>query len=580
MLKPFKATNPRSARWPSLRALLAATAAGSALFCGVAFGQAPYQEDEVVLLPPVSDYFVEPETDGDEPQFLLAQKDGDKKPADEKKDEKKDTKKDDASKEKKPDEGYVVGTDLAMTPVWNNGLELQSKNKDFRIHIGGRTQFDSGWFNADQSIYNPNGTPTAGLGNTYGDGVDFRRARFRIDGTMYETCEFAAEYDFMNSARVQGQRPSAVRGLEATNSTSPPGAPPSTLTFFDQTTTAPTDLWWQFNNVPLFGNIRIGNQKEAIGFEHLVSSRFLPFMERSYNQDTFYGGAFNGFVPGISFWDTVGEEAMGSWNIGVYKPMNSVFAYNTGDGDYSVVGRLTRLLWYDCEGRSLLHLGLSGRQATAYGQNGNFYLDPNSGLVGQGRVQTFRTRDAIRTGLSADWPTPANISLFGSDMQWVNAEIAAVQGRWTLQGEYLVSYLHDARTQWDGPQGNTAFYHGGYLQLLCFLTDDYDRYDKKRAAFDRVKPNENAFWAKDCDGCGLWGLGAWQVGARYNYLNLDNNGLNGGTLHNLTGGINWFLNPNMKLQFNYIATYRNAPLAPGVGDGWIHGWGGRFAHDF
>jgi phosphate-selective porin OprO/OprP len=590
-MKPFKATKPRSSRWPlfSLRALLAATATGSVMFCGTAFAQGPYDyDDAVVLPPPVSGYFAESENErsaDDEPELLLAQKDDDKK-ADAKKpaDDKKDAKKDDASKEKKADEGYVVGTDLSFTPVWKDGLELQTKNKDFRIHIGGRTQFDAGWFNADQSIYNPNGTPTAGLGNVYGDGVDFRRARFRIDGTMYETCEFAAEYDFMNSARVQGQRPNALRPLEATSTTSPPGAPPSTLTFFDQTTTAPTDLWWQFNGVPLFGNIRIGNQKEAIGFEHLVSSRYLPFMERSYNQDTFYGGAFNGFVPGISFSDTVGEEAMGSWNIGVYKPMNSVFAFNTGDGDYSITGRLTRLLWYECEGRSLLHLGLSGRQATAYGQAGNFYLNPagNGGLgsVGPGRVQTFRTRDAIRTGLSAEWPTPANISLFGSDMQWINAEIAAVQGRWTLQGEYLLSYLHDARTQWDGPQGNTAFYHGGYLQLLCFLTDDYDRYDKKRAAFDRMRPTENAFWAKDCEGCGLWGLGAWQAGARYNYLNLDNNGLNGGTLHNLTGGLNWFLNPNMKMQFNYIATYRNAPIAQGVGDGWIHGWGCRLAHDF
>ncbi len=37
------------------------------------------------------------------------------------------------------------------------------------------------------------------------------------------------------------------------------------------------------------GNIRVGNQKEPVGFERLVSSRFLPFMERSYNQDVFYG---------------------------------------------------------------------------------------------------------------------------------------------------------------------------------------------------------------------------------------------------------------------------------------------------
>jgi hypothetical protein len=40
----------------------------------------------------------------------------------------------------------------------------------------------------------------------------------------------------------------------------------------------------------------------------------------------------------------------------------------------------------------------------------------------------------------------------------------------------------------------------------------------------------------------------------------------------------------MKIQFDYFATHRDAPTVPTVffpdGDGWIHGWGCRFAHDF
>jgi phosphate-selective porin OprO/OprP len=477
-----------------------------------------------------------------------------------------------ATSNKKPDEGQVVGSELGMSASWKNGFEVSSKNKDFRVHVGGRTQFDAGWFSTDPNLYNPNGTPTAGLGNVYGDGVDFRRARFRMDGVMYETMEWAAEYDFMNSIRVRGQRSSPTQPLAA------PGIDNST--FLETTVTAPTDLWWTFKELPFVGNVRIGNQKEGIGFEHLVSSRFLPFMERSFNQDTFYGGAFNGFIPGIQCFDTIGEEEDASWSLGLYKPTNSVFAYNTGDGDYALTGRLTRLIWYEDEGRNLLHLGISGRQASAMGQGGSFYLDPVTNQVGQGRLITFRTRDAIRTGISADWPTPANITLFGNDMQWVNAEVAAVYGRFTLQAEYLVSYLHDARTQWDGPFGTTATYHGGYIQMLCFLTDDHDHYSKERAAFDRISPTENAFLVRDMTGDTIFGRGAWQVGVRYNYLNLNDNALNGGILHNGTFGLNWFLNPNSKLQFNYIATYRDAPLPGTTGDGWNHGWGTRLAHDF
>ncbi len=33
----------------------------------------------------------------------------------------------------------------------------------------------------------------------YGDGVDFRRARLRMDGTLYEVHEYAIEFDFVNS---------------------------------------------------------------------------------------------------------------------------------------------------------------------------------------------------------------------------------------------------------------------------------------------------------------------------------------------------------------------------------------------
>lgn len=306
----------------------------------------------------------------------------------------------------------------------------------------------------------------------------------------------------------------------------------------------------------------------------MVSSRFLPFMERSYNQDTFYGGAFNGFNPGITASGTIGEDGLASYSFGLFKPVNNVFGYNTGDGDYSVTGRLTRVLWWEDEGRRMVHIGGSLRQATAVS------TAVGAGSTNPYRSQTFRTRDAIRTGLSANWPTPANIFLYGDDEQTANVELAAVYGSWTFQAEYLVNALQDARLTGDAPLGTTAVYHGGYVQLLYYLTGDQDQYSKTRAAFDRVRPRESFFFLKDGNGQSCFGSGAWQVGARYNYLDLNDEGLNGGILHNGTFGLNWFLNPNMKLQFNYMMTYRDAPLAGGVGDGMIHGWGMRLAHDF
>jgi phosphate-selective porin OprO/OprP len=151
-----------------------------------------------------------------------------------------------------------------------------------------------------------------------------------------------------------------------------------------------TDLWWTFTDLPAVGNIRVGNQKEAIGFEHLVSSRWLPFMERSYNQDTFYGGLFNGFTPGISAFNNYADER-GLWQIGLYKPTDNVFAQNANDGEYAVTGRLTYLPmdWEDeCQ---LLHVGSSVRLASTVDERAR-----------------FRTRDAIRSGVSVAWPVPAD----------------------------------------------------------------------------------------------------------------------------------------------------------------------------
>jgi phosphate-selective porin OprO/OprP len=440
-----------------------------------------------------------------------------------------------AQKREADEAGYEVGSDLAMTAKWNHGLELSTKNHDFRVHVGGRTQFDTSWFSVDDDVQNNINIP-------YQDGVDFRRARLRVDGTLYEVLEWVAEYDFVNAARI---RNAAGTGT------------------FESTVTAFTDLWVQAKELPRLGNVRIGNQKEPIGFEHLVSSRFQPFIERSFNQDAFYGGLFNGFTPGIQAFDTY-DQQWGTWAVGLFKPTDNVFAFNATDGDYAVTGRVTRLLWYVDDGSGLLHVGLSGRQFTTVND----------------RIR-YRTRDAVRAGIASVWPVPADTGTIAGDTgQFINGELVAVHGPWTLQSEWLVSFLDDAQivVPAAGPQ-ESIMYHGGYIQLLYFLTGEHDQYNRRTGFFDRVIPRENFFRVCTPDGPQM-GRGAWQIGARYNYLDLNDKEINGGILHNATVGLNWFLNPNMKLQFDYIATHRDAPLAGDAGDGWIHGWGFRLANDF
>src|SRR5262249_8364147 len=127
-----------------------------------------------------------------------------------------------------------------------------SRDEVFRIHVGGNLEFDYGWNAASQTVqFGPGGT------GEFQDGADFRYARIRIDGTMYQHFEWVAEFDFSNS--VQN---------DTGSSSAPIGSPIS------------TSVWWAVNDLPFVGPVGAGWMDEPIGFAHLTSIRWLNFMER------------------------------------------------------------------------------------------------------------------------------------------------------------------------------------------------------------------------------------------------------------------------------------------------------------
>lgn len=103
---------------------------------------------------------------------------------------------DDVSPVESFEEPIEVGADTSLFARWKHGLDLESKNKDFRVHIGGRTQYDNSFFANDPDLTVP--PAIGGIGPQH-DSFQFRRGRLRIEGTMYENFDFAAEYDFVNT---------------------------------------------------------------------------------------------------------------------------------------------------------------------------------------------------------------------------------------------------------------------------------------------------------------------------------------------------------------------------------------------
>ena len=82
---------------------------------------------------------------------------------------------------------------------WNNGIEWASEDKQFKVHIGGRTQFDSVWVGQQDHALDGAGGIN---GSKAQDAVDFSRARLQANGTIYETIDYLAEFDFVNSQSV------------------------------------------------------------------------------------------------------------------------------------------------------------------------------------------------------------------------------------------------------------------------------------------------------------------------------------------------------------------------------------------
>ena len=127
------------------------------------------------------------------------------------------------------------------------------------------------------------------------DGVRFRRGRLAFAGTYQSTIDFNVEIDFTN-VFAPADGPAAVAD-----------------------TVAPTELWLTFRKLPFIGNLRVGNQKQPISFEHITSSKYLNFLERSPGFDAFVEGGSNGFSPGVMAFDHFLTEDAGYWAVGVFK---------------------------------------------------------------------------------------------------------------------------------------------------------------------------------------------------------------------------------------------------------------------
>jgi phosphate-selective porin OprO and OprP len=161
--------------------------------------------------------------------------------------------------------------------------------------------------------------------------------------------------------------------------------------------------------------------------------------------------------------------------------------------------------------------------------------------------------------------------LLANHVNTISPELLWIQGPLSIQAEGAFAIVNNARPLFGpgvGRAGTNPMFWGAYAEASYILTGEHRGYDKRMGMYDRIKVKNNFRW--DANG-GLQGTGAWQVAYRYSYLDLNDRGIDGGRMGQHTVGLNWLLNDNAKIQFQYSNIRRDVPRP--ANSGTVHGFG-------
>jgi phosphate-selective porin OprO/OprP len=284
----------------------------------------------------------------------------------------------------------------------------------------------------------------------------------------------------------------------------------------------------------------------------------------------------------MMFRNTALDERI-TWATGLFRShsdANSGSVFDYANHGMATTSRVTWNPWYAGEGRCVFMFG------GAYSWRG---LDPDDtgNTAGQ---NPSRARYLSRMPLRVGSPVLVDTgNLLADANELGNVQALLIVGPFSVQAEWYHAQV-DGLNRGQTPAKTTLLtdpaFDGGYLQMSYFLTGENRVFVRNIAGIGTVHPLENFFLVRDAHGGHAWGLGAWEVGARYDYLNLTSRSLGAvspgtapvataGVLQSCLLGLNWYLNPNFKIQWEYAHTWR-ADASVAGGNGAVDGLGLRF----
>jgi phosphate-selective porin OprO/OprP len=354
-------------------------------------------------------------------------------------------------------------------------LEWSSADGDFTWRLGGRLHLDG-------TFYHNEG------GSDEKSGVDARRARIELQGTLYRNWMWKLDYEFGQTQKVQeGFRDAYIRYL------------------FKE----------YIPGYPTF--ITVGQFKEYFGLEHANSSNHMPFVERALVSRVFhdFAEAADGRRIGVGV-QTAGNDL---WTaaFGVFGKNTAGDAYDGFSDPIAVEGRATLSPIHTAD--TAVHLAFSGNWISLDDpEQAQFKQRPEARIGAQRYLDTDVIEDA-------------------QDVNRWGMELGGIYGPVWLQAEYLITDVHRKAE-------STVSLDGWHTDVGWVLTGEPRGYDWINGVFLNPKPAANFTLGGD-------GWGALEWAARYSVLDLNNSDIRGGRETNFTTGLHWFVNPVFAFKFDY-----------------------------
>lgn len=340
--------------------------------------------------------------------------------------------------------------------------------------------------------------PPPGIGDDFDDATYFRRLRLGISGDLGSHVGYKFDIDFAD-----------------------PTDPQMKDAYIDIKNLK--DCWGCW--VP---SIRVGQQYEPVGLETNTSDNNTAFIERAaitnLHPERSIGIAFRD-----AFWNDHATSSLGVYSTDGDDDENgfAVWDEEDSDGGWAATGRFTLIPWAK-DTCHFVHLGASAS-----------YRMPNQ-VQYRARPGLGRGPRVVDTGVIND---------LNGVILW-NAEFGFEWHSLHVSAEYTSVTLQDSPTIGD------PNFTGYYAAIGWFITGEARGYDWKNGWWGTTKPCCN-FLSNNCC-C----LGALELAARYDFIDLNDGTITGGEMTTITVGLNWYLNQYVRLMFDVTLSNvqdRNGP---------------------